>query len=251
MRMKTDWRGWLDTAATVGMIAASGAFILAILTNRPSPAADPSATVPGAELAKTDRKTGGTALPAEPLPLLKGAMVGDDSARAIVIVFSDFECRFCGRFAHDTLPAFISKFVQSREVRFIFRHFPLESIHRQARGAAEAAECARRQGRFWQMHDALFSVPMRLTPSDIQKHARTVGLDLVNFGRCTSGEAAATIQTDIEDATNLQVTGTPTFFFGIHEKGDLIRVVRRQSGAIPLSAFEKLVADLLRQAAPR
>jgi protein-disulfide isomerase len=184
-------------------------------------------------------------IPTEPVPLLTGAVLGNESARVAVVAFSDFECPFCRAFARDTFPAVMSVFVQSGKVRFAFRHLPLVSIHAGAFGAAEAAECARLQGRFWEMHDALFTPPTRLTPSDILRHAKSAGVEPVAFGRCLSGDAKSAVQADLDEANRLNVKGTPTFFFGTIERGERVRIARRFSGAIPFKAFEKVVSDLL------
>lgn len=95
-------------------------------------------------------------LPAQPLSISDAVVKGSERAKVVLIAFSDFECPYCSRFAKDTLPVLDEKYVRTGRVRVAFRHLPIESIHPTAFKAAEASECAREQGRFWEMHDRLF-----------------------------------------------------------------------------------------------
>lgn len=201
------------------MISAAGVFIWAVLVSQPD--ATGSTQPPG-----TGTEADSAApLPDGPVPLLAGAAMGNGSARAVVVVFSDFECPFCGRFARETLPAIVDDFVKPGLIRFGFRHLPLDGMHPNAMSAAQSAECARSEDRFWQMHDALFTLPMRLAPSDIRKHASAVGLESSRFQGCLSQSANEAIRADLDPAERLGVKGTPTFFFGTSEGGEMVKVV--------------------------
>jgi thiol-disulfide isomerase/thioredoxin len=97
-----------------------------------------------------------------------------------IVEFSEFQCPFCRR----VLPAL--RQVEERyrgRVRLVFRHFPL-ARHKEAPKAAEAAECARDQGRFWEMHDRLFANAEQLKPADLKGHARAIGIDGPAFDAC-------------------------------------------------------------------
>jgi protein-disulfide isomerase len=169
---------------------------------------------------------------------------GHPSARIGVIEYSDFECPFCGKFATATYPTIVKAYVETGKVQFAFRHLPLKQ-HPLAMKAAEAAECSRRQGRFWPMHDALFTMPRALDSDSLLAKAKTLGLDSGQFQRCMDGEAITRVRQDVAEAQALGITGTPTFLFGTIEPDGRLKVVRRESGAIPAKAFAGMLDDLV------
>lgn len=144
------WRAMLDVLATIAMIATAGVVIWSVLT-RPATSAPVRPSIPP---------------PTAPLSLDNLPMLGSPEASVVMLIFSDFECPYCGTFAADTMPTLKHDYVDTGKVRVAFRHLPLP-IHSRAQRAAESAECAQRQGRFWAMHDLQFQVPMRLDERDI------------------------------------------------------------------------------------
>lgn len=194
------------------------------------------------------------AIPAAPVSVRGAAFKGSPEARAVMIVYSDFDCPYCGKFASEAFTELDRRFVATGQVRVAFRHFPLESIHPTAVRAGAAAECAGQQGKFWPMHDVLFQKPKPRDEATLQAHARSLGLDLAGFDRCVQGPAADKVRADATAAAALGITGTPTFFIGTPEPGDLVRVTQRLSGAQPVDAFvavlEPLVQAALRARAP-
>ena len=118
----------------------------------------------------------------------------------------------------------------------MFRHFPL-ARHAEAPKAAEAAECARDQGRFWEMHDALFADAEKLGEADLKRHARAIGLDGAAFDGCLDGgRHRARWQRDLADAQSYGGSGTPMFFVN----GRLV------SGAQPFAVFARVIEEELR-----
>ena len=98
---------------------------------------------------------------------------------------------------------------------YVFRHFPLEKLHPNAVKAAEAAECARDQGKFWEMHDWLFAHQKTLTESDLSGHAVAVGLDASRFKTCLStGTKSSRVKEDAAEGERLEAPATPSFFIG-------------------------------------
>ena len=82
--------------------------------------------------------------------------LGKPDAPLTLVEFSDYQCPFCRRFFEQTLPALKSKYIDAGQLRYVFRDFPLDQIHPQARQAAESVHCAAEQGKYWEMHDLLF-----------------------------------------------------------------------------------------------
>ena len=113
-------------------------------------------------------------------------------------MYGDFECPYCA--ASQSILARVRKRLGD-ELRFAFRHLPLESVHPHARHAAEAAEAAAAQGAFWEMHDALYAARGRLEDADLVAHARELGLDAERVGReLAAGAHAARVERDAASA---------------------------------------------------
>jgi protein-disulfide isomerase len=154
-------------------------------------------------------------------------------APVTVVEFSDFHCPFCKR-AQGTLKQILERY--PGKVRHVFRDFPVDGLHPQARQAAEGARCARDQGKFWEYHDVLFTNPPRATPDDLQRYAEQAGLDAPMFARCIStGTHRASVQRDLDEGIRLGVTGTPAFFIN----------GRVLTGAQPLEAFARIIEEEL------
>jgi protein-disulfide isomerase len=135
---------------------------------------------------------------------------GPERAKVTMVEFVDFECPFCGRYARDTYPRVEREY--GDRVRYVSRQFPLES-HPHARHAAEAAECAGAQGRYWEYHRVLFDNQDALGVPALRRHARSVGLDVRRWESCLDSSATRrAIDRDVGDGRRYGVTGTPTFF---------------------------------------
>ena len=155
---------------------------------------------------------------------------GNADAPVTIIEFSDFQCSYCRVFYQTTLVTLLERY--PKQVRFVYRDFPLASIHPQATLAAEAAQCAHAQGRFWEFHNALFANPNQLGPELYQTLAISMGLDKDRFATClTSREFSEEVEKDFNVARALGVTGTPTFFI------NGIPLV----GAQPLEVFAEII----------
>lgn len=218
------WMARVDAIASCAMILASIAILFVIFT-RPTErtAAHPTQPAP---------------IPSAPVSLEGAAVRGDPKARLVIIEYSEFQCPYCASFARETLPTLLRDYVDSGKVRLAFRHLPLEQIHPLAMKAAEAGECARRQGKFWAMHDYLFNRSGPLEPNRLDGAARAVGMEDTLLSTCLqAGDAAGHVREDLAIARTLRVTGTPTFFFGLALTDGRVLVRRRLSGAPPLSAF--------------
>ena len=135
---------------------------------------------------------------------------GSESAPATLVEYGDYECSFCGQ----AYP--IVKNVQRHlgdRLRFVFRNFPISTIHPHAEQAAEAAEAAAVQGKFWEMHDLLYEHQQTLDDQDLRGFAERLGLDRDRFDRDMTGHNLADrVREDFMGGVRSGVNGTPTFF---------------------------------------
>ncbi|MDB6101249.1 MAG: oxidoreductase [Gammaproteobacteria bacterium] len=169
---------------------------------------------------------------------------GDAAAGVVIVEFADFQCPYCRSYAAATMAAINDKYVHTGKVRYVFVNFPLDG-HPRAPELAVAGECARRQGKFWALHDELF---LRLKPDDrhlVRHAAANIGLDSPTFERCLKDPGVRQgIQVGQRLGERLGVQGTPWFFIGRVEANRWTEVTH-VFGARPLEEFEKILAPLL------
>jgi protein-disulfide isomerase len=166
-----------------------------------------------------------------------GPARGSARAPVTIVEFSDFECPFCGH-AVETLQMVQKKYGDN--VRIVFRDYPLPS-HRTAKRAAEASHCADEQGKFWEMHDRLFSKGGPINDADIYKFATQAGIDRNKFDQClTSGKFKEAWKASQDEGSRVGVTSTPSFFIN----GRMI------VGAAGYDSFVRIIDDELASAPP-
>jgi protein-disulfide isomerase len=171
--------------------------------------------------------------------------LGSGDARVAVVEFSDYECPFCRRHATQTLPKLITKYVDSGQLKYYIRDFPL-NFHSNAKVASIAAACAGDQGNYWGMHTALFANDRQLSKDYYLQTATNLELDVPAFEDCLTDPARTeTLNREMEAATKLGVRGSPAFFIGRLD-GDRIVDAVAISGARSYSVFAKEVDLLLR-----
>src|ERR687889_2146424 len=135
---------------------------------------------------------------------------GPRDAPVTLVKYGDYECPYCGQ-AHPMLKELQER--AGKRVRFVFRHFPLDSVHPSARRAAKAAEAAAAQDRFWEMHDLLYESQSELGEEDLMRYATELGLDLQRFEQDLANEHHAwRIEEDRLGGKRAGGVGTPTFF---------------------------------------
>jgi Na+/H+ antiporter NhaA len=159
---------------------------------------------------------------------------GPQEGRVTLVEYGDFECPHCGQ-AEPVVRQLLQTF--GGELRFVFRHLPLVDVHEHAELAAEAAEAAGAQGRFWEMHDILFKHQDALRLEDLREYAQTIGLDDVQFSAdLESRRFALRVARDLESADLSRVAGTPTFFingrrhYGAYDVRSLTTALLREVG---------------------
>ena len=162
--------------------------------------------------------------------------VGPAHAPITIVEYGDFQCSHSGR------AYLVLKALQQRigvRLRFAFRHFPIVEVHPRALVAAEAAEAAAAQGRFWKMHDLLFENQRALGPAALDRYARALELDMARFTDDMNEHTfRGRIQADVETAVMSGVEGTPTFFInGVRYEGphDLVSLLAASVAAGPAS----------------
>jgi protein-disulfide isomerase len=140
---------------------------------------------------------------------------GNPDAPVKIVEYSDTECPFCKRF-HPTMQQVMDEYGGSGQVAWVYRHFPLDSLHKKARKEAEATECAAEQGgndKFWSYLDRLMEVTPAndgLDPAELPKIAQYVGLDVTKFNEClSSGRFADKVEEDTQNAMATGGNGTP------------------------------------------
>lgn len=159
-------------------------------------------------------------------------MLGNADAPVTMIEFSDFECPFCARFFQQTLPQIKEQYIKTGKVQFVYRDFPISSIHSNAEKAAEAGECADEQGKFWEYHDLIFSRQDQMSVANYKRWAAELKLDTARFDSCLdSGKYADEVAKDFSDGQAAGVSGTPTFFIN----------GQRVVGALPFEQFQRVL----------
>jgi len=160
--------------------------------------------------------------------------IGPAGAPLTVVEFGDFECPYC----EESFPIIRSLVAEyGSRVRFVYRYFPLPSLHEHAMAAATAAACANVQGKFWPYHDKLYQNQSNLDDQSLQSYALQAGLDSQSFNQCFSGrQQQASVNADIADGEALGVVGTPTWFFN----------GRKVEGAIPAEPLRKIFETIIK-----
>ena len=171
---------------------------------------------------------------------------GNLNAPITIVEFSDFQCPFCAKFHSTTLPQLQANYIDSGKVKFVYRDFPIQSIHPNAVPAALASECADEQGMFWEYHDLVFENQKKwqgLSGSAMidtfEQYALELGLNTSDFNTCfESGKYVDEVKKDLQDGVSYGVAGTPGFFIGNDELG-YVKII----GAQPYPVFERLIED--------
>jgi len=222
---------WVPVAVILAGALIAGAVVYSGKTD--NSAGDPSLQGAVGELAQEDPE-----LPPEPgsekfdISIDDDAIDGKKDAPVMIVEFSDFECSFCAR--HTKTIDKIKK-EYGDKVAVVFRDYPLE-FHEDAQKAAEAAECAADQNKFWEYHDKLFANQQALDVASLKKYAGGLKLKQNAFDECLdSDKYEDEVQKDLKDGNAAEVTGTPaTFVNG-----------RKVVGAQPYDVFKKIIDEEL------
>ena len=228
-------------AIVVAVIAVMVA-LLAVVT-RPSadttaPAADATLTRPAEQSAPAEQQQVPEQLSPEQRDLIERRQAGDYTALGavdapvVMVEYSDYSCPYCGRFARDTKPELVRKYVETGVLRMEWRDYPV--ISENSALAAAAGRAAGLQGRFWEFNSAVYQLEpgTPLTVDRLRQIAGDLGLDGEKFAAdLATDQVSQAIQADFESGRTLGVNSTPTFFVN----GTLLQ------GALPLEQFEQVI----------
>ncbi len=202
------------------------------------------------------KQNGGTS----PVVLSGESELGSPNAPVTVMEFADPQCPFCARFTNNTFGTLKSEFVDSGKVRWIYRHFPLDNIHPNARTGARAVECAGLQSKFFEYLEQIFATYDNNTGkvtlldgssstaiANLKQLAVNQGLDANAFNSCLDNSTTANaVESDFQSGVSLGVTGTPSFFITYQQNGQTVTKV--VAGAASTACFETLLNSALREA---
>lgn len=193
---------------------------------------------------------GTQAAPTQDVAVANYPSLGSNNAPVTVVEASDFECPFCKQAftQNEGSSGPLTQLVNSGKVKLIYRNFPL-SFHKNAHMEAEAGYCAVDQGKFWQLHDFIFSNTTSngtgMTEDQMVKFFSDNGWDASAFKNCIdSGKYKAKVDSDITDGTKYGVTGTPTFFIGKKVDNGVLKNAQAIVGTVPFSVINDVVTQL-------
>ena len=178
---------------------------------------------------------------------------GNASAKVTLVEVSDYHCPFCRRQTLQTMPKVMAEYVNTGKVRYVFVDYPIAQLHPDAFKTHEAAACAGDQGKYWQMHDLLFTNSPARDASQLTANANMIGIDIKKFGACLNGGNGGThapaIRESIVRMQELGVAGTPLALIGMTPAaGTPMKVVSYVYGAKPFPEFKAALDAALAQA---
>jgi len=184
------------------------------------------------------------------VPLAGEPTLGRASARITLVEVSDYHCPFCRRSATQTFPQINTEYIATGKVQYVFADYPIAQLHPDAFKSHEAAACAGEQGKYWQMHAALFANAPAKDAATLAERARSIGLDSGSFASClSSGRHAAEIQASISRMEKLGIGGTPATLIGLTPApGQPMKVIGYVYGAKPYSEFKSQIDAALTKA---
>jgi protein-disulfide isomerase len=222
----------LDVVGTLALVVTAAVLVRATLVRQSEAAGGPS--------------VGGAPNLLETVDLdvtLTGHIAGSKEAKLAIVEFSDFQCPYCERFARETFPQLKRDFIETGIARFSYRNNPL-GIHPFAMKASTAAECADEQGKYWEMHDAIFSHQRQLGDAIFVDQAKALRMNVDTFSRCLASDAPGRIQADQSEASRLGVQSTPVFLIGRVDSRGAIKATKRINGAAPYETFKTAIKAL-------
>jgi protein-disulfide isomerase len=181
------------------------------------------------------------------VPTAGEPVMGSSSAKVTIMEVSDYQCPFCKRQALGTFPQIEADYIRTGKVQYMFVDYPIAQLHPTAARSHEAANCAAEQGKYWEMHRALFSSPVAKDDAALMTQAKSAGLDPARLESClASGKFSASVQASVQRMEALGIAGTPMILIGLTPApGQPMKVVKFVYGAQPFGAFKAALDSLL------
>ncbi|MGD0941276.1 MAG: thioredoxin domain-containing protein [Terracidiphilus sp.] len=211
------------------------------------------------KLLNSKRDSGQSAVKAPDTMSVDGELFrGEATASVAIIEYGDIECPFCRHFKQSVYPQIFDEYIKTGKARFYYRDMPLP-FHEHAMPAARAEHCAGEQGKFWEMHDSLFTEKpdaigpgpggrdRTLSQEAIDERAGLLGMDTAKLDACiASTRFADLIKRTSDEAAKMNIEGTPTFLIGtIGPNGNIVKVNKPVVGAQPFVTFKAVIDPLL------
>lgn len=168
---------------------------------------------------------------------------GSATAQVALVEYSDYECPFCIRHYQQVMPQIQQAYIDTNKIRYMFRDFPIDELHPQSIRGHVAAHCATEQGKFWPMHERLFSKAGTHTPEELTKRASEVGLNASAFAACVAADKySASIRQSTATAISMGASGTPFFIVGKFDPAtNKLTPIKSIPGAFPYAQFQQYI----------
>jgi len=171
---------------------------------------------------------------------------GRADAPLVLVEFSDYECPFCIRHFTQTMPELEREYISTGKLRYVFMDFPIDQLHPAAIKAHEAARCSGEQGKFWEMHQRLFTPAGTHAVDRLKNLAAEVGLDRGKFDACLdSGRMQVPVRASVQRAESLGADGTPQMYLGVADASGTFKIIRSIRGAVPYAQIKQVIDTLL------
>jgi protein-disulfide isomerase len=184
------------------------------------------------------------------IPVAGEPTLGSADAKVMIVEVSDYHCPFCRRNIQQTFPQLNQEYIKSGKAAYAFVDYPIAELHPDAAKSHEAAACAADQGRFWEMHTALFAAPPVKDVPSLTGKATALGLDVQAFTAClTGGKHSAAIQESVARMQRLGIGGTPMTVIGIRPApGQPMKIEQYVYGAQPYEKFKEAIDAVMNTA---
>lgn len=170
---------------------------------------------------------------------------GKRTARAVVIVYSEFVCASCVQFAKVAMPWLRRDYIETGRIELVFKSYPLVQQQAFSLVTSEAALCAHRQGMFWSLHDRLTERGGEHSAETLASDVAAVGLAKPEFDSCMSGAARGAVEADMKSGRDLRVVTSPTVFLGVRQANGRVKISGRLVGTKPEAILRARLEELL------
>jgi protein-disulfide isomerase len=187
-----------------------------------------------------------SSVPTELITLDDAFSIGNPSAPVTIVEYGDMECPACLAFANDTFKALVAKHVDTGQVRFMFKHYPLTK-HAMAKPAAVAAQCAGQQGQFWPFYESVYAPGSKLSQDSLRSVAKSLKLNLPQWQDCQKATVTAVVvESQVDEARKLRLRATPAFLVGRSLNGAQLKASSALYGARDLATFDDAISKAMK-----